>query len=206
MKIDNTFVRAVTDACEDSLVQRGFKRLKRNLVVLPVSDDFMGWTGLNIGKHDGFIRVNPFVGVHCVPAMRLIDELSGEKYQIGRYATYSIPLGELCPQIEVFEFSPDTDLQSEAGRLAETYEEFGKPFILKNSNYEEIMPKIHGLVPFLGGNPQRYASLLFLSGHKDAAIEFVESKRLEFSENRAIGEIFERFAGPFLSIVRRDER
>ena len=77
-------------ACEAALIAHGFRRLRRHEVALDISNDFLGWVGLNTGNYATHVKVNPFVGIHCIPLMRMIANLESQKYRVGSVATYAV--------------------------------------------------------------------------------------------------------------------
>lgn len=194
-------VRATLDACETALVRHGFRRLRRHDVVFDISSDFLGWVGLNYGSHSTQVRINPFIGIHCVPLMRLVEELSGQSYQLGRYATFAVHLGEICPEVDTFDFSTEADLELESERLATTLRRYAVPFMEENASYAALLPILIDRVPTLGGYPQRLAVALYLMGRYEEARQFVLGRRAEYEAEEAVRESFDRFALPFLKLL-----
>lgn len=171
---------AVSDACEAALVRHGFKRLRRHWVVWEFSKEFLGWVGLNSGSRASFVRINPFVGVHCVPLMKLIQEVRGNKYKLGDIATFAMHLGEICPDVEVFEFHDGTDFEPEAERLAETICQHGVPYMQTLASYEALLPRLREREPMLGGYPERVAVCLVLLGRQAEALAYLDAKLKEY--------------------------
>lgn len=160
--------------CSNALQELGFVT-KRGVGTLNVNDDFYYWVGLNAGVHAGFIRINPFIGVHSKNIMRMTSEAKGEKYKPLEVATFAVFLGELSPDTPQFIFCNEKDVSIEASRLAFAIKESGIPFMQKISNYESLLPYLKKRVPMLGGYPQRYAAALYLNGDRPGAIEFIDS-------------------------------
>jgi len=201
VKVDAKFVRNVQHACERALLGHGFEQPRRGEIVIGITPEFLGWVGLNVGKHSDFVRINPFVGVHCVPVMKLVAEATGEKYQTGRYATYAVHLGEVAPNEEQFVFSSERQIEIEAERLAVSCRESGVPYMRSISTFESLLPLLEEKVPMFGGYPQRVAAAMYLMGRKKEALNFVERLRLEYRDDPVIRDSFERFAGPFEKLV-----
>jgi hypothetical protein len=170
-KIDR---KNVESKCSDALQELGFTT-RRGVGTLNVDDDFYYWVGLNAGVHTGFVRVNPFVGVHSKNIMRITSEAKGEKYKPLEVATFAVFLGDLAPNTPQFIFHNEGDVSVEAGRLAVAIKELGIPFMKNICNYESLLPCLKRRVPMLGGYPQRYAAALYLNGDRAGAIDFVES-------------------------------
>lgn len=168
-------LKSIENSCAAALSQVGVK-VKSGTGTLPIGNAFSGWVGLNSGRHKGFIRINPFVGVHCQQIMKLVASASGKKYRPSELATFSIYLGELCPEVSQFVFNDGDDSTKEAERLASTIEEFGFPYMRKIASYDALLPLLEKRVPTLGGYPQRYAAALYLSGKIDMALEFTNTQ------------------------------
>jgi hypothetical protein len=196
------FVRAVEDACETALVNVGFQRLRRGCIVYEIDPDFLGWVGLNRGVHTGFVRINPFVGIHCISVMKLCAEIEGGAYKKGAIATFAVHLGKLRPKVDVFEFHGEGDIAPESRRLAETVVDGGLPFMRAHASYEAILPVLEERVPTLGGYPERVAATLYRMGQVARARDFVIERRAEYEHQSAqVKESFDRFAIPFLKLV-----
>lgn len=197
--VDKKFVRLVEDACESSLINVGFKKLRRESVVWEVAPGFLGWIGLNQGNHQTYLRINPFVGIHSVDVMKLWAQFDGEKYSKGASATYAIHIGELIPEELTYEFHSEEQVFAEADRLAKDIFNTGLPYMRSIASYEALLPLIEARMPMLGGYPERYALILYLSGKPDQAREFVEGV-LDKKENLAqfSNEFFTTFGVNFL--------
>lgn len=199
---NKVFIRDVEEACDSALVEIGFKRPRRGDQYLEITKDFLGWVGLNQGRHGDFLRINPFVGIHCVPLMKLCDGLEGEKYKKGSIATIAIHLGEICPDVDQFIFRPGEPIELEARRLSIVIGEHGVPWMTKHSSYEAILPIMEEKVPTLGGYPERVAAAHYLMGEKEKARNFVADQRAKFeSEHKEYQPFFEKFAQPFLNLM-----
>lgn len=199
---DARFAGAVEAACEAALIGVGFKRPRQGCIVYEINADFFGWIGLNRGMHAGFVRINPFVGIHCIPLMRLYTELEGRKYQKGAVATFAVHLGELSPSVAAFEFHQESDIETESRRLAEVVLEVGLPFMRAHASYDAILPILEERVPTLGGYPERVASALYLTGDIERARRFVSDRRAEYAtKDAAVRASFDTFALPFLKLL-----
>jgi hypothetical protein len=172
--------KTVERACYEALSVLGI-RLKYGVGSLPIEEGFLGWIGLNQGTHSTFVRVNPNIGIHCVPLMKLIDDAAGEKYQSGRWATLSYPLGEACPDVKQFIFESEADVLSEAARLTETIKQYGIPYIRSLASYSAMLPRLRKQVDSLGGAPERYAAALYLSGDIRGAFNFLTEQIATFA-------------------------
>lgn len=196
-------VKAVLEACEDALVRHGFKRLRRHSVAWAFSPDFLGWIGLNVGNYPTHVQINPFVGIHCVPLMKLYKESSEnkyqpKKYQLGRYATYAVHLGEVCDEgLGGFIFPEGADIEPVAEELAVAVREHGVPYMQTLTSYEALLPLLRGREPMLGGYPERVAVCLMVLGRQAEALAYLDAKLEEYRKNPRYTEVqarWQRFA------------
>lgn len=171
--------KVIDRVCYEALSALGIRK-KYGIGSLAIEENFMGWVGLNQGVHPTFVRVNPNIGIHCIPLMKLIDDAAGEKYQMGRWATLSYPLGEACPKVKQFIFETEADVLSEAARLADAIGQYGIPYIRSLASYSEMLPRLHKRVASLGGAPERYAAALYLSGDVEGAFNFLNEQAAIF--------------------------
>lgn len=171
--------KVVDLACYEALSVLGIRR-KYGVGTLAIDKNFMGWIGLNQGVHPTFVRVNPNIGIHCVPLMKLIGDAAGEKYQMGRWTTLSYPLGEACPKVKQFIFETEHDILHEATRLAEAINECGIPYMRSLASYSTMLPLIRKEIGCLGDAPERYAAALYLSGDIQGAFNFLNEQIATF--------------------------
>lgn len=162
--------REATLLCQKELVEAGFVKTTTGAAREISSGAFL-WVGLNAGTHSGFVRINPFIGLHVAPIMKLVADLEGSKYSKLKLATVSVHLGELVPEVEQFTFDGEHDRQ-QASRLVSVIEQYGLPWAL--ASLENIAELLEARVPQLGGYPQKYAAALLLEGQVAAASKFVE--------------------------------
>lgn len=188
------FKNHVRIKCYEVLAGVGFTRYRKEDVDWPLDKIFHGWVGLNTGLYDDYVEINPFVGIHVVPIMKLYTGLEGRKYSRS-VATYAIHMGELVPKVPAFEFTRETDIEAEAKRLAQLYLDHGLPYAKSLASYEALLPLLKERVDMLGAYPERVASCLYLMGRIEEAREFTESflaKKKDY---------FEGFAIPFLQQI-----
>ncbi len=204
--MDRKFVNRVEKACDLALVQNGFERPRAGTRFFRLNEDFLGWVGLNKGNHADFLRINPFIGIHCIPVMKLKAELAGEKYKEGNFATVSIHMGEIAPEIDQFIFTSDTDIEQEANRLAREIVTHALPWMRSRANFEAIIPLLKEKVEMLGGYPERYALALYLSGSTEKAKNFVLERTDIFDPNYdGPYSLCEKFGKPFLEMLEGEE-
>lgn len=174
--------KIVTRNCQDSVTKFGV-RIKNGIGTFDITEDFRGWISLGEGVQPRFVRINPNVGIHCVPVMKLVAEALGKKYRIGQYATLSFPLGSTCPDMQEFLFISADDLVPEANRLADAINQYGIPFTRKIACYEELIPRLQKYIPSRGGFPESYAAALCVSGNTQAAYAFIDEQIANYIDN-----------------------
>lgn len=207
--VEKTYKRKVEDACDQAFVALGYKRPRRGAILLEIDEDFLGWVGLNEGNYTDFLRINPFIGIHCIPVMQMAKELAGEKYKTGHIATYAIHLGELIPDVDAFEFHPvegEAGIELEAKRLANTVHKHGELYMRKIASYGSLIPLLEERVPMFGGYPERVAAAHYINGNPCAARQFVLERRMNYAEDedKTCQEHFNKFAEPFLAMLDRN--
>lgn len=192
-RCDAAYKRAILLKCYDALAAEGFTRYRKEGVDWPLENGFHCWVGLNTALEKEYVEINPFVGVHVVPIMKLYTALEGRKYSRS-IATYAVHMGELAPKEPVFRFTRQIDVEAEAARLARLYVSVGLPYAESIASYERLLPLLQSRLPMLGAYPERVASCLYLMDRKDEARSFVEDF---LKDNR---DYFEGFAVPFLKL------
>lgn len=190
----SAFKNAVKQKCYAKLAIAGFIRYRKDEVDFPLDNVFHTWAGLSTGLYDECVRVNPMVGLHVVPIMKLFAKILGRKYSRSD-VTYSIPMGELVPRTRGFAFTLTTNVEEEAARLAQLYIDVGVPYARTIASYDVLLPLLESQVSLLGGYPEKVACCLFLMGRYGKAREFVE----EFLERDE--DYTRRFLFPFLEML-----
>jgi hypothetical protein len=198
MRCDAAFQREILLRCYDALEQHGFTRYRKANADWQLANGFHCWVGLNTGLYPDRVQIQPNVGVHVVPVMRLYTGLEGRKYSRG-VATYARHMGELTRGVPVFHFTRDTDLDAEALRLAALYRSAGLAFARAIADYDTLLPLLKDRLDMLGGYPERVACALYFMGRKAEAAEFT---RAFLAEHRRY---FERFAVPFLEMLGNEQ-
>ncbi|MBD3827672.1 MULTISPECIES: hypothetical protein [unclassified Stenotrophomonas] len=191
---DAAFKEAVLLKCYEALEVEGFTRYRKQEVDWPMENGFHCWVGLNTSLEREYLDINPFVGVHVAPIMKLYTSLKGRKYS-RNISTYAVHMGELAPHEQAFRFTRKVDVAAQATRLARLYSDVGLSYALSIGTYERLLPLLQARVPMLGAYPERVACCLYLMGRKEEARLFVEEFLLDHRD------YFERFAVPFSRIL-----
>jgi len=191
---DAKFKQHVLLKCYEALAAVGFTRYRKEDVDWPLESGFHCWVGLNTGLYDERVEINPFIGIHVVPIMRLYTAMEGRKYSRS-ISTYALHMGEVSPRELAVELSRETDVEKQAARLAQLYLNVGLPYAKSIASYEVLLPLLQERMPMLGGYPERVASCLYLMGRKEEALTFTE----DFLTKKP--DYFKGFAIPFLKML-----
>jgi len=199
----------VNDICELALVDVGFKRPRKGTRYWEFSEQWLGWVGLNQGNHHDYIKINPFIGVHCVPLTKLWRKIEGQRYQKGNYATIAIHLGEICPDVDTFLFFKNKPgkWRKEAKRLAKTIKKHGLPYMEAHTSYEAILPILEQHVPMMGGYPERVILTHYLMGNVDTAKSLTLERLTQYKNGETSFEHFAKnFGEPFLKFLDEKQK
>jgi hypothetical protein len=134
------------------------------------------------------VRIDPFVGLHCVPVMRLFYELDfyrkpRPKYLLGRTATIAVHLGAFAPEMNAFIFKKDEPLTSEANRLAEAVVQHGLPWMRAHASLDALLGPLREREAMLNGVPERIAIVLLLLGRFEELTAYLDRKQDEFAQH-----------------------
>ena len=199
-RCDAAYKRVVRQHCYDALVEAGFTRFRKDGVDWPLGNGFHCWVGLNTAIEPTYIEINPFVGVHVIPIEKLTAIKSGKYPKIYNrgLATFAVHMGELVPTERVFRFTRQTDIATEAARLARLYVSVGLPYAESMTDYERLLSLLQSRIPQLGGYPESVAACLYLMDRKTEARAFVE----DFMTQQP--DYFKGFALPFLKLLNKE--
>lgn len=162
----------------DVLKKAGIKN-KYDIGIFEVKGNFLGWLGLNIGVHPKYLRVNPNVGIHSIPVRQLLDEIDGKKYQRGRFPTFSMPIGNICPDDLQFIIEKNEDIKLEADRLLTLMTERVIPHLAIFANKE-------AMIDYLTKDRQYLTTLpaaLFVYGRKQDSLDCINKDLLLHKDN-----------------------
>jgi len=197
-RCDAAYKQVVLNKCYEALEAAGFTRYRKENVDWPLGSGFHCWVGLNYGLEQEYVEINPFVGLHVIPIMKLYTNLEGRKYSRG-IATFAKHMGELAPEELIFRFTRQTDIEVEAARLARLYVSVGLNCARAIASYEQLLPLLQDRVPTLGAYPERVAACLYLMDRKDEARTFAEGFLKDHRD------YFEGFAVPFLKLLTHSD-
>lgn len=205
--MNREFVNLVERVCIAALKKRGFESPRSRTRFIRLDINFLGWVGLNRENYTDHLQINPFIGIHCIPVMKLKAELAQDKYKEGDLATHAMHMSTIAPDVTQFIFADDTDLEAEADRLADEIVVYALPWMKAHANYEGLITLLKPNIEMLGGYPEKFAAALYFSGQASAARNFVE-ERVDLFDPQYEGpySLYQKFGKPFLEIVGRAER
>jgi hypothetical protein len=181
--------------CYDAPVNAGFESFRSQNVDMPLTSNVRCWVGLNTKLTSEYVEINPFIGVHFMDIERMWTSLKAGKYRSKcdrAIATYSVHMGKLAPQEQIFRFSDLDDIEAGALRLSALYSDVGLKYAKSISSYEALLPHLIDRSSALGGYPERRACCLYIMTRFVDAADFVRG----FLKDRQ--DYFEGFAAPFL--------
>ncbi|MET0983164.1 MAG: hypothetical protein ABWY02_13765 [Telluria sp.] len=202
----------IDSACDRALESFGFRSRRRGSPLIQIDDDFYGWVGLNRSGTGDEVRIDPYVGLHCVPVMRLFYELDfyrqpRSKYLLGRTATIVVHMGAFAPEMRAFIFERDAPLTSEANRLAEAVVEHGLPWMRTHASLDALLGPLREREAMLNGVPERIAIVLFLLGRFDELSAYLDRKQDEFAQHSGwvqVQEAWRKFASALRDRLPKD--
>jgi hypothetical protein len=121
----------------------GFEKRKPAIFSSAVSDEVIGWIGLNKalrGSRDT-VEVNPVVGVRNQRIEQVVAELTGDAYNDLIPPTVAGNVGYLSPthQYQVFKFSEAGPNEEIADQLYEAIEAHGLPFMKRVADLRRLV-------------------------------------------------------------------
>ncbi|SFG28392.1 hypothetical protein SAMN05518865_110126 [Duganella sp. CF458] len=193
-------VKEVEQCCANELKKAGYKTAG-SVAFMRIDEMTHGWVGFNVSKHSEFVRVNPNIGIHCTPVMRCLDEIRGRKYQIGRLATYSVPLGTILPEERQIVITEPSEMNAEIRRMISYIEGDGEVYMRRLADLTVLEQALFRSVGQLGGYPEKYALTLLVSGKIREFHEFSAKQLALYQSNGDTEEAaewtnFERQAEP----------
>jgi hypothetical protein len=128
---------------QDRLARIGFEKRKPGLFSSPISDDVIGWIGLNKatrGRSDA-LDVNPVVGIRNQRIERLVAELAGDAFDVLIPPTIAGNVGYLSPggRYKSFTFTDSIENEEIADQLCKTVSKYGLPFMKKTADLRALV-------------------------------------------------------------------
>jgi hypothetical protein len=180
----------VLKMAERELKLLGFRKTK-GVYIHELTDDAVGWVGLNAASHrsDRRVGINPVVGIRHQKIEGMVEEFMAEK-ESRLTPTISTSVGYLMPEgryLEwLFELAP-FDYDAECRRMVKAVEVYGIPFMNSNSKLVQVLQNLEGL-RFASKDATIYKLPVayILSGKRDSATAYVERQLKELGERQDI--------------------
>jgi hypothetical protein len=184
MMMTLSITKAAFGLVEDRLAALGFKKRKPGILSSPISDDTIGWVGLNkaIRGRSGALDINPVVGVRNQRVEQLVAELVGDAFDDLIPPTVAGNVGYLFPahRYLVFTFSESGSNEEVADGLCDAVKAHGLPFMKKMVDLRNLVETMQ--TTRLGMPEQlnyRIPVGLWLLNEADKAKAFVAAKLSE---------------------------
>lgn len=189
MNISVDFTKDVFRHLHTCLVSLGFEKRKPGILTIKMSDEVVGWIGLNKatrGQKD-FLEINPVVGVRNQRIEKLVADLLGEKFDEVIPATLAGNIGYMMPsdKYRPYIFSKDASVETVAEELVNSLREYGLPFIRSHTEMTDLVDGLRTCrfaIRFMAD--YRIPSGLFLLGQMDDAGAFLKAKLAEIGNHQ----------------------
>ncbi len=175
------FIKNVFKVTQTRLASLGFKKGKRGILTIKMSDDAIGSIGLNKATRcqTGFLEINPVVGVRNQTIERFVAELVAEECDELTPATLGGNIGYMMPanKYRPYVFSEDGSVETVVEELVKDVREYGLPFIRDHIDMAALiegMVKCRFAVRFMVA--YRIPAGLFLLRRMDAAKSYLNTE------------------------------
>jgi hypothetical protein len=156
------------------LTELGFQKRSGGLLTLPLTEDVLGWIGLNTASRrpDRLVAFNPVIGLRHQAVEELVARLHQEKPHRYLPPTVSISLGYLMPdrQFRQWYFGPDTDPEPVVRDLVAAVQRYALPFMVEHQTLSGIAELLEqGMVPVPEQRAERAVTAALLAGRPERA-------------------------------------
>lgn len=165
----------------------------------PIDSSWYAGMSVSTGKWYGFYWVNCNIGVQWVPVEKLRATCMGRKYN-KQYMTCGYSVKDATGAILDLKFS-DSDEAVKAVEVAlHMWREEISPYLSEMANEREAERKVKLAIGMMGGNPERYATILKYTDQHDKFEAFLN----EFGESLVASdpEYYQQEWEPFVSRLR----
>ena len=127
---------------QDALGEHGYQKRAEQIFTLDLSDEFLGWLGLNraIDRGDGALALNPVVGVRYQVMERTLAEITGEKFHAYIPPTVSVNVGYLLLEnsYRSWRFEEGGANQEKVLDMIAVVDKVGRPFMESMADLESL--------------------------------------------------------------------
>lgn len=165
----------------------------------PIDNSWFAGMSIAIGKWYGFYWVNCNIGIQWVPVEKLRASCMGLKYT-KQLMSYGYGVKDVTGAMLDLKFS-DLDEAAKAVEIAlHTWREKISPYLCNMANEREAERKVKIAIGMMGGNPERYATILKYTDQYDKFEAFLS----EFGEDLVTKdpEYYQQEWEPFVSRLK----
>jgi hypothetical protein len=196
-------------ALQEPLGQLGFRKRRGEIFTISLTDEVLGWLGLNYASRHrppGQVVINPVVGVRHQVVERLIATLRGDEFHEYQPPTISTPIGYLMPVHRYTEWEFGGQHGEAAGEdLVAAIVNYAIPFMQSLVHLPAILEAInHGLSNY----PEYHlpAVLEVMGRHSEAIAAAARVSDELGGRQDAAAEQIRRFPAAFDSGIERESR
>lgn len=135
-------ITEVSRAAASQLAGLGFRKRSGDVFTRNVTDDLLGWIGLNraVARGDGILEINPVIGARHQPLERLVAELAGRPFHPYIPPTASMHVGYLMPEHRYVPWLFARDgVEAGVRRMVQAILDAGLPFIEQNASLDRLV-------------------------------------------------------------------
>jgi hypothetical protein len=199
---------AVDEILTGRLGERGYKRVKEGIYLLPILPRISGWTGIGLAsyKRGAEVDADPMIGVRHDDVEELMPRLSGEADP-----TILRPLYELLPgeSYKTWSFT-ESNLNQKADELVKSLAEYGQGLMQELTGLDAIREAL-ATWAFADTRRTRLPAVLLLQGDREAAEDEIarQKRALANAGDKDVEAEYEEFATRLLAepsggLVSRD--
>ena len=186
MKSPNELITGVAALLQERLEGVGFTKRRQGIFSIDISDDVIGWLGLNRaveGRAD--LEINPVVGVRNQRIERIVAELTQRPFDKLVPPTLAGHLGYLTPEKRYVpvRFAPGESQEPSAVRLIESLQAYGFPFMKGLADpvtlLDALLKSEFAVREFAA---YRIAAGLFFIGRNAESINFLDARLAEIAD------------------------
>lgn len=165
----------------------------------PIDSDWYAGMSVTIGKWYGFYWVNCSVGIQWIPMEKLRATCVGRKYN-KQFMSYGYSVKDATGAILDLKFSNSDEAAKAVEVALHMWRKKISPYLCEMANEREAERKVKLAIGMMGGNPERYATILKYTGQREKFEGFLS----EFGEDLVARdpEYYQQEWEPFISRLK----
>ena len=173
-RASDQLIKEIMNYVQDALGEHGYRKRSEQIFTLDLSEEFLGWLGLNraVDRGDGALALNPVVGVRYQTLERTLAEITGEAFHAYIPPTVSVNVGYLMPEnsYRSWRFEQGDANQQKALDMIAVVEKVGRPFMNSMADLESLTEALEAKRYSLPDDRRFHLSALYhLKGESDLA-------------------------------------